>query len=236
MLDRAPFLAAGQEIANHPFLRDLREGTLPLEKLERYFSARLQTGPGFVNFLSRLAAQAREQGFPAVERAVQDNHDEEMGIDKGGRTIVSKAHHEWRRWFRDGITRVMAERGMVQRHEPPPDFLEVNGYPQAFAELNDRADIRESMGALAVFEQGLGDEYAQVLPALRALFPGLTKKELVYMVGHVHHEGRHFDEAFRPLSDICTTPAHEEVALRGANIARRVKMNFLDGAYRGDAA
>ncbi len=236
MVEKTPFLKAAQEIAGHPFLQELSQGRLPLPKLERYLSARLQTGPGFVDFLSRLAAQAREQGLLDAAAAAQKNYDEEMGIVNGA-VILPKAHHEWRRWFREGMVRVMAERGIVQRADPPADFPEVNGYPQAFAELNARADVPESMGALAVFEQGLGDEYARVLEGLELLFPGrLTRKEMVYIRGHVNHEGRHFDEAYGPLKVLCTTRAHVDAALRGAEIAKSVKLRFLDGAYRGDAA
>jgi hypothetical protein len=234
MLSQKPFQEAAEEIARHPFLLEASAGTLPLAKWERYFSARLETGPGFVIFLERLQRQAEILQLADVATAVKENRQEELGI-VDGEVIPERAHHEWRRWFRDGMKDVFFSRGMTLRSGPPADFTEVNGYPHAFNALNARGDVVESMGALAVLELGLGYEYTEILKGMGIVFPGeLTSKQKTYLVSHARHEERHFREVYEPLAAICRSREEVDRALRGATIAKQTKLGFLDGAYRGE--
>lgn len=232
MLEQTPFRDAGREVARHPFLAEAAAGTLPMAKWSRYFSARLETGPSFVRFLERLSRQAGMLGLEGAAAAVEGNRSEELGI-AGGEVVLERAHHEWRRWFREGMAKVMAERGFPLTDGPAPDFTEVQGYPAAFNALGDEGDVIKSMGALAVFEIGLGDEYAQILAGMDIVFPNaLTPKQRTYLVGHARHEARHFEEIYGPLAALCTTRGNVARALAGAETAKRVKLGFLDGAYR----
>lgn len=232
MLEQRPFVAAAEEIAAHPFLREAANGTLPLSKWKRYMDARLETGPRFVQFLERLAAEAKKQGYDDITAAAEGNRNEELGI-VDGEVRISRAHHEWRRWFREGMNGVLAARDLTLDAGPAADFTEVNGYPEAFDSLNDEGDVIRSMGALGVFELGLGYEYTEVLKGMDLVFPNeLTPKQRVYLVGHAKHEARHFDEVFGPLAAVCTTRDHVARALDGAELAKRVKLGFLNGAYR----
>lgn len=232
MLSEKPFQDAGELITEHPFLKEAAAGTLPMEKWARYFSGRLQAGPGFVTFLSNLQMQADAKGEDGIAAAVGKNLDEELGI-VDGETVVERSHHEWREWFRMGIKRVFQERGTDIPNQPAADFTQVLGYPAAFSELNGRGDIFESTGALGVLEIGLGMEYVEIIKGLEAmgLRDTLTAREWTYLRSHAHHDARHFDEVFKPLAKACKNGDHKARIVRGIALAQRVKLAFLDGAY-----
>lgn len=234
MLDLKQFHDVGQEIANHPFLKDASKGTLPLEKWARYFSARLDAGPSFVTFLRNLQSQAAAQGERGLHDAALKNMNEELGI-VNGITEPGRAHAEWRSWFRGGIKRVLEQRNVPLPDAPPADFTEVHGYPEGFRALNEQGDVLESSGALGVLEIGLGMEYVEVIKGLETMGIEMTPKEWTYLRSHAIHDARHFEEIFRPLAEACKTVNQRRRVERGIELARDIKLGFLDGANRSNA-
>jgi hypothetical protein len=232
MLRSEPFLAAADQIRNHPLLTRAAQGELSPAAWRRYFSARLETGTAFVEFLRTLEGQADEQGYGAIAEAAGKNRREELGIIDG-KENPDASHARWREWFRVGIARVLAEHGAPIEFRAPADFVEILGYPQTFDALGTEADVIQSAGALAVFEIGLGAEYDRVIAGLHRSFPGkLRGKEWTYLVSHSHHEPRHFDQILEPLALACATDDEVRRATAGADRAARVKLAFLDGARR----
>ncbi len=232
MLGKKQFEDIAGEIANHPLLTSAAEGSLPLETWRRYFSARLQAGGAFVDFLRDLTEQAEQQGEHDIAAAARKNLHEELGI-VDDEVVPARAHATWRAWFRTGMHRVMERRHMPIDFTTPENFPEVEGYPAAFRALNEEGDVLQTAGAFAVFEIGLGREYERILAGMDIVFPDeLTAQERTYLVSHAHHEQRHFEEVFDPLSRACKTPAHRDRILAGAQRAKRTKLAFLDGALR----
>ncbi len=231
ILQPDPFLKEGDILAAHPFLAKAESGSLQPREWAMYVAQRLGAGTHFVAYLESLAEAAKQDGLSEIQHAVEENLGEEVGIWKGIHRQESE-HIVWRTWFREGMERVLSERGIDPIHLQPKNIAGSDAYEKNLNQLKERGDAFEMTGAFAGLEILIAKEYEKIKTGLESQFGGdLNGQELTYIRSHAFHDLRHFDEIFKPLQRACDTREKMQRVLSGLRAAAGSKTAFLNGLW-----
>jgi hypothetical protein len=169
----------------------------------------------FERLLEAGIRKARQIGDDTLAGILQDNLNDERGIDRSGAYSRELDHRTWRRDYLSAL-------GIESANSTPaPATLAAN----AIMESAEGSDLFTLLGVLTLIEQFTPVEYWRVQRARDALFPEVfvvsnedppqaVQEKLrarMYLDAHIKHDSRsHFPELLRALSRY----AHDEEAMQ----------------------
>jgi pyrroloquinoline quinone (PQQ) biosynthesis protein C len=190
-----------EKISNVEFFKKLNDQELTLEEYEKFFSYKYSTVSYFVNFLKNGSTISQQSNLPNLQKAFQQNFEDESGIING--VYDSDWEHEtWRKRMIDLLQVKKVENTNSEYNERIKSVTEqknpffMAGYLTA-TELFVAIEMRNLWNAMKRDLPSEMTEYSE---------ENIPNNPLEYIKNHADHDGDHYHEILNAvISDMKTT-------------------------------
>jgi pyrroloquinoline quinone (PQQ) biosynthesis protein C len=221
------------------FLEAVHDNRLDREQWRMFAIQRYLAAASFESLLQVGIETATEAPLPELARELQNNLDDETGVNREtGAYAESESHETWRKNFYEALgisTEDLREDG---------DMLPGGrAYQSVVAGIVDRADVFEIAGALFALEASIPGEFFKIRRGRDEAYPdqfvvqqgdtadisATKRKARRYIDDHIVHDSKvHYPELLHALDDSIRTPEDLERVQVGADAVAKARRAFYD--------
>lgn len=217
--------ATKQMKLNNAFLTFLQKGKLSKENWIKFGIQRYLAAIPFTYLLRSTIKKAKKANDHTLARAIQDNLNDELGIDQNGLKSKDASHETWRKNFYSaiGIDSTMLKKKKARKG--------TTTYNRTLRSIIKDGTLLESAGALLALEATFPIEFQKIKSGRDKTFPEKfiervsdskiekerKKKARKYIDDHIMHDAKkHYPDILHALVDYASDPRSLSEIERGA--------------------
>ncbi len=232
---------ATKEFVNNEVLDALKNGEFSSEQWQIFAEQRYLAALSFEKLLEAGISEAKRIGDKDLEKTLQSNLNDELGIDQNGERVPEKAHETWRKDFYEALG--VSEKDLKKAES----FDGTKSYSKILEELIRNGDSLEIAGALLMLEGSIPVEFHKIQEGRDRSFSDAfvekpndseqvkerKAKARLYIDDHIAHDASsHYPDLIRTLEKYVFDPEAFERIKQGVEKIKTGKQNFYKGLQK----